>query len=262
MEKTKILYAYDRLMHACTNLHDIAALSNLYYGDINKCMKDAIVDESMRMYETLNMSTLAERLNNSFAATKRNTKIVEVRQENLDKELKECMMNAKNAIKYAESICLNEHYVGAYTPILVSLGRVVECAAQAATEAKRLEYVVEQCIKELDKMNMFRDSMRKTFMLDLSRGTSSNVQNTELSEYKGLASTLEDMKKNNKNLEMLKELKEFAIQQNKEFSKLFDMASISKQKVREASYSRIREEKIHEMMVQEVGMEYDGPVLE
>ena len=262
MDKTKILDAYDILIDACTNLHDIAALSNLYYGDINKCMKDAIVDESMRMYETLNMNTLAERLNNSFTATKRNTKIVEVRQENLDKELKECMMNAKNAIKYAESICLNENYDGMYTPSLVSLGRVVECSAQTATKAKRLEYVVEQCIKELDKMNMFRDSMRKTFMLDLSRGTSSNIQNTELSEYKGLASVLEDMKNNNKNIEMLKELKEFAIQQNKDFSKLFDEASVYKQKVRETSYSRIREEKIHEMMVKDVSMEYDGPVLE
>ena len=70
------------------------------------------------------------------------------------------------------------------------------------------------------------------------------------------------MKNNNKNIEMLKELKEFAIQQNKDFSKLFDEASVYKQKVRETSYSRIREEKIHEMMVKDVSMEYDGPVLE
>ena len=70
------------------------------------------------------------------------------------------------------------------------------------------------------------------------------------------------MQKNNKSVEALEELKEFAIQQNKDFSKLFDTASEYKKQVIETSYSRDKKKKTQEMIIQDVGMEYEGPVLE
>lgn len=262
MDKTEILNSYEVLINACTSLHDVSALANLYYTDINQCMRDAIADKSVRMYETLNMDVVYKRLNDSFIAIKRNMHDINLRQEDLKKDIAEYYADAKKIIDHAESICKDEEYNKMYTPSLISLGRIIEGSTQFSTEAKRLEYFTEQCLKEVDKMNMLRDSMRKSFMIDLSNGTFSNIQDTDFSQYEKVAFVLEDMQNNNKHMDMLKELKQFAIQQNKDFSRIFSMATECKEMVRETSYNRIREDKIQEMMVQDVGREYDGPTLE
>ena len=262
MDKKEILEVYDRLIKHCLDLHEITASKNLGYEDIRKKMKSATEDKSIRMYETLDMDALSKSLHNAFSAVKRNVLDVHSDYKKLSELKGTYGWKSERVLEKADTICKMEDYDGMYTPVLTSLASVIDGSSQFVMEAKRLEYFAEQSLRELDKMNMLRNSMREIVMKDLSYGTLSDVQNTDLSQYKEIVAVMEEMQKNDENVNILEGIKESAVQQTKEFSQFFTRAVECKKRVRETSYTKIREDKMQEMNVQKNKIEYDGPTLE